>query len=156
MSFLSGMLQYCTVCTIIDKYFQIMWETVADENPVKNENERVEVPIVIPSQAAHDGNSAAQQQSSFGMWDLFSLLIRGFRFEFIVVGLLGVFLWISYRSTNQMMVNVYTALNNSRAAQSTTASGPASSTPTPAGRNWNFFGNTNFIICVGSITLQRI
>ena len=117
MSFLSGVLQYCTLCTMIDKYFQIMWETVVDENPVKNENERVEEPIIVSSQAAHDGNSAAQQQSSFGMWDLFSLLIRGFRFEFIIVGLLGIFFWISYRSTNQMMVNVYTALNNSRAVQ---------------------------------------
>ena len=42
-----------------------------------------------------------------------------------------------------MMVNVYTALNNLRVAQSTTASGPASSTPTPAGRNWNFFGRSS-------------
>ena len=117
----------------------------------------MEEPIIIPSQAAHDGNCAAQQQSSFGMWDLFSLLIRGFRFEFIVVGLLGVFLWISYRSTNQMMVNVYTALNNSRAAQSTTASGPASSTPTPAGRNWNFFGRSSSSGDISGITqrLQR-
>lgn len=152
MSFLSGVLQYCTLCTMIDKYFQIMWETVVDENPVKNENERVEEPIIVSSQAAHDGNSAAQQQSSFGMWDLFSLLIRGFRFEFIIVGLLGIFFWISYRSTNQMMVNVYTALNNSRAVQNTTASGPASSTPTPVGRNWNFFGKSSSSGDISGIT----